>query len=115
EVGLTDVADAYPDSLSGGMRQRVALVRTLVTNPEVLLLDEPFSALDYLTKLKLEDLVSKLLKTYQKTAVLVTHYIGEAISMSDHILVIAANPATIAKAFELPHESLNEKPLLVRG
>src|SRR5699024_11825834 len=73
EVGLSDVADAYPDSLSGGMRQRAALVRTLITNPEILLLDEPFSALDYLTKLKLENLVSELLKTYRKTAVLVTH------------------------------------------
>ena len=114
EVGLTDVADAYPDSLSGGMRQRVALVRTLVTNPEVLLLDEPFSALDYLTKLKLEDLVSKLLKTYQKTAVLVTHDIGEAISMSDRILVMGANPGTIAKTFEVPLELRNEKPFLVR-
>src|SRR5690625_6215686 len=79
EVGLSKVATDYPDSLSGGMRQRAALVRTLITDPEILLLDEPFSALDFLTKLKLEDLVSELLKTYQKTAVLVTHDIGEEI------------------------------------
>lgn len=114
EVGLTDVADAYPDSLSGGMRQRVALVRTLITDPEILLLDEPFSALDYLTKLKLEDLVSKLLKAYHKTAVLVTHDIGEAISMSDRILIMDANPGSIAKAFEVPLELRNERPFLVR-
>src|SRR5690625_7411274 len=88
EVGLSKVATDYPDSMSGGMRQRAALVRTLITDPEILLLDEPFSALDFLTKLKLEDLVSELLKTYQKTAVLVTHDIGEAISMSDRIFLM---------------------------
>src|SRR5699024_2487465 len=87
EVGLVDVENEYPDSLSGGMRQRVALVRTLITDPEILLLDEPFSALDYLTKLKLEDLVSSLLQSYKKTSILVTHDIAEAISMSDRILL----------------------------
>lgn len=114
EVGLPEVADNYPDSLSGGMRQRVALVRTLITDPEILLLDEPFSALDFLTKLKLEDLVSKLLRTYHKTAVLVTHDIGEAISMSDRIFLMDANPGTIAKVFEVPIELRNETPFLVR-
>ncbi|MUK90775.1 ATP-binding cassette domain-containing protein [Ornithinibacillus sp. L9] len=114
EVGLPNVADAYPDSLSGGMRQRVALVRTLITDPKVLLLDEPFSALDYQTKLKLEDLVFKLLKTYHKTAILVTHDIGEAISMSDRILVMDANPGTIAKTFDVPIEIRNEMPFTAR-
>jgi len=114
EVGLSEVATDYPDSLSGGMRQRAALVRTLITDPEILLLDEPFSALDFLTKLKLEDLVSKLLKTYRKTAVLVTHDIGEAISMSDRIFLMDANPGTIAKTFEVPIELRNETPFLVR-
>src|SRR5690625_4675651 len=96
------------------MRQRVALVRTLVTNPEVLLLDEPFSALDYLTKLKLENLVSDLLKTYKKTAILVTHDIGEAISMSDRIFVMKTNPGTISNEFNVPIELRNEKPFYVR-
>ncbi len=114
EVGLTDIEKEFPDSLSGGMRQRVALVRTLITNPEILLLDEPFSALDYLTKLKLENLVSKLLKSYHKTAILVTHDIGEAISMSDRILVMNANPGNIAKTFEVPVELRNETPFFVR-
>src|SRR5699024_9542574 len=90
------------------------LVRTLMTNPKILLLDEPFSALDYLTKLKLEDLVSDLLKSYGKTAVLVTHDIGEAISMSDRIHIMESNPGTIAKSFNVPIELRDEKPFLVR-
>lgn len=114
EVGLKDIVHAYPSSLSGGMRQRAALVRTLITNPEILLLDEPFSALDYLTKLKLEDLVSKLLKTYKKTSILVTHDIGEAIAMSDRIIIMETNPGTIDTIFEVPIELRNEKPFLVR-
>lgn len=114
EVGLSKVIHAYPDALSGGMRQRAALIRTLITNPEVFLLDEPFSALDYLTKLKLEDLVSDLLKTYDKTAILVTHDIGEAISMSDRIILMEANPGSIANVFEVPIELRNETPFLVR-
>ncbi|MFD2043222.1 ABC transporter ATP-binding protein [Ornithinibacillus salinisoli] len=114
EVGLSNVTNAYPDSLSGGMRQRVALVRTLITDPKVLLLDEPFSALDYQTKLKLEDLVYKLLKNYHKTAILVTHDIGEAISMSDRIFVMNANPGTIAKTFDVPIEVRDEMPFTSR-
>lgn len=113
-VGLSEVINDYPSALSGGMRQRAALVRTLMTNPEILLLDEPFSALDYLTKLKLENLVSKLLKKYKKTAILVTHDIGEAISMSDRILLMDANPGSIVKTFEVPIELRNEKPFYVR-
>lgn len=114
EVGLAEVANAYPSSLSGGMRQRAALVRTLINDPKILLLDEPFSALDYQTKLKLEELVSKLLKAYHKTTILVTHDIGEAIAMSDRIFVMDANPGTISKVFEVPIELRNEPPLLVR-
>ncbi|OZU88533.1 spermidine/putrescine ABC transporter ATP-binding protein [Virgibacillus indicus] len=114
EVGLAHVSDAYPDALSGGMRQRAALVRTLINDPKILLLDEPFSALDYQTKLKLEDLVSQLLKTYYKTTVLVTHDIGEAIAMSDRIFIMNADPGSIAKVFEVPVELRNETPFLVR-
>lgn len=114
EVGLNNVTDAYPSSLSGGMRQRAALVRTLITNPKILLLDEPFSALDYQTRLKLEDLVFQLLKSYHKTAILVTHDIGEAISMSDRIIVMSSNPGSISQIIEVPIELRNEKPFFVR-
>ncbi len=104
EIGLSGVEKSYPKQLSGGMRQRAALVRTLATNPKILLLDEPFSALDYQTKLKLEDLVSQTLKEYGKTAILVTHDIGEAIAMSDRIFLLSPNPGKLAKTFEVPKE-----------
>lgn len=114
EVGLAKVINAYPDSLSGGMRQRAALVRTLITNPDILLLDEPFSALDYLTKLKLENLVAELLKTYRKTSILVTHDIGEAIAMTDRVILMDTHPGKINHIFKVPIELRNEKPFLVR-
>lgn len=114
EVGLHNVIDAYPGSLSGGMRQRVALVRTLITDPNVLLLDEPFSALDYQTKLKLEDLVFQLLQSYKKTSVLVTHDIGEAIAMSDRIILMSSNPGRIAKTFDVPIEIRTITPFEAR-
>jgi len=102
EVGLPNVSGNYPRELSGGMRQRVALARTLAVNPRILLLDEPFSALDYQSKLKLEDLVVETLKAYQKTAVLVTHDIGEAIAMSERVFLFSANPGTLHRVFEIP-------------
>lgn len=102
EVGLANVSGNYPRELSGGMRQRVALARTLAVNPRILLLDEPFSALDYQSKLKLEDLVVETLKAYQKTAVLVTHDIGEAIAMSERVFLFSANPGTLHRVFEIP-------------
>ncbi|KKI88866.1 spermidine/putrescine ABC transporter ATP-binding protein [Bacillus sp. SA1-12] len=104
EMGLENVEHQYPSQLSGGMRQRAALVRTLATNPRILLLDEPFSALDYQTKLRLEDLVWKTLKDYQKTALLVTHDIGEAIAMSDRIFVFSAKPGRINRTYLVPKE-----------
>ncbi|KHF28742.1 Taurine import ATP-binding protein TauB [Anoxybacillus sp. BCO1] len=97
QIGLRDVDDRYPYELSGGMRQRAALVRTLATDPKILLLDEPFSALDYQTKLKLEDLVWETLKQYRKTVLLVTHDIGEAIAMSDRIVLFTARPGKIKR------------------
>ncbi|WP_430784645.1 ABC transporter ATP-binding protein [Virgibacillus flavescens] len=114
EVGLPNVADSFPRSLSGGMRQRVALVRTLINEPKILLLDEPFSALDYQTKLKLENLVFKLLQTYKKTSILVTHDIGEAIAMSDRIVLMSANPGRIAKTFDVPIEIRTITPFEAR-
>ena len=93
--GLESVADAYPHSLSGGMKQRVALTRTLLTNPTVVLLDEPFSALDYETRLMLENDVITLTKTEGTSVILVTHDIDEAIAMSNRIVVLGGRPAQI--------------------
>ncbi|MEB6551052.1 ABC transporter ATP-binding protein [Heyndrickxia sporothermodurans] len=115
EIGLSGIETQYPKQLSGGMRQRVALVRTLAINPKILFLDEPFSALDYQTKLKLEDLVFDTLKAYRKTAVLVTHDIGEAISMSDRILLFNAKPGRLHKVFSVPEELRNLRPFDVRS
>jgi NitT/TauT family transport system ATP-binding protein len=102
QMGLKGYEAAYPKQLSGGMRQRVALVRTLATEPKLLMLDEPFSALDYQTKLRLEDLVSNTLKSFGKTAILVTHDIGEAIAMSDRIYLFSPRPGKIQKTFTIP-------------
>lgn len=102
EMGLGGVLSQYPHHLSGGMRQRVALVRTLATSPDILLLDEPFSALDYQTKLQLEDLVVATLKAHQKTAVLVTHDISEAVAMSDRVVVLDRNPGRVRREIEIP-------------
>ncbi|WP_409251736.1 ABC transporter ATP-binding protein [Bacillus sp. SCS-153A] len=115
EIGLEGVSNQFPSQLSGGMRQRAALVRTLAVEPKLLLLDEPFSALDYQTKLKLEDLVFETLKTFNKTALLVTHDIGEAIAMSDRIILFSAKPGRIHKVFEVPEELRNLKPFHSRN
>lgn len=93
--GLSSFSQHYPRQLSGGMRQKVALIRTLATCPDVLLLDEPFSSLDYQTRLRLSDEVYDIIKNEHKTAILVTHDIAEAISMSDRLLVFTRRPATI--------------------
>ncbi|CAG9622432.1 ABC transporter ATP-binding protein [Sutcliffiella rhizosphaerae] len=114
DMGLPEVEKLYPPQLSGGMRQRVALVRTLATDPKLLLLDEPFSALDYQTKLKLEDLVFTTLKSFKKTALLVTHDIGEAIAMSDKIILLKANPGRVAKTFSVPKEIRELVPFKAR-
>jgi NitT/TauT family transport system ATP-binding protein len=114
QVGLEDVEQLYPRQLSGGMRQRAALVRTLATNPKILLLDEPFSALDYQTKIKLEELVYSLLKKFQKTSVLVTHDIEEAISMSDRIFLLRTKPGRIAKVITVPEEIRSLSPFQAR-
>lgn len=99
KYGLIDFKNNYPDQLSGGMRQRVALIRTLVFNPKILLLDEPFSALDSQTRLSVCDDVYNIIKAEKKTAVLVTHDISEAISMSDKIIVLTHRPAQVKSIF----------------
>lgn len=101
KYGIGDFLKKHPDELSGGMRQRVALIRTLSLKPELLLLDEPFSALDYQTRLELCDHISNIIKSEEKTAILVTHDIIEAISMSDKIVVLSARPGKIKAIHEL--------------
>jgi len=94
-VGLGDKADAHVQSLSGGQQQRVALARSLATNPELLLLDEPFSALDAFTRATLQDEVARIVEQQQLTMVIVTHDIDEAVAMADRVLIMAANPGRI--------------------
>ena len=95
DYGLEDFKQARPSQLSGGMRQRAALIRTLILEPDLLLLDEPFSALDYQTRLNVSDDIGKIIKKEGKTALLVTHDISEAISMSDRVIVLTKAPASI--------------------
>ncbi|OCA91457.1 spermidine/putrescine ABC transporter ATP-binding protein [Bacillus sp. FJAT-27225] len=115
DIGLPGVEKKLPKQLSGGMRQRAALARTLTAEPKVLMLDEPFSALDYQSKLKLEDLVLSTLKGLGKTAILVTHDIGEAIAMSDRIYLFSASPGRIHKVFHIPDELRKLQPFETRN
>ena len=101
KYGLGEFKRAYPAALSGGMRQKAALIRTLAFGPELLLLDEPFSALDYQTRLMLEDEVRTIIKQGGLTAILVTHDISEAIAMSDRVAVFSSRPARVKREFEV--------------
>lgn len=95
EYGLSDFKDKKPGELSGGMKQRVALIRTLALKPEILLLDEPFSALDFQTRLIVSKDISDIIRKEHKTAILITHDISEAIRLSDKVIVLSNRPATI--------------------
>lgn len=114
DYGLWDFRFHYPDELSGGMRQKVALIRTLALNPEVLLLDEPFSALDYQTRLNISDEIFRIIKKEGKTAIMVTHDISEAISMSNRVIVLSSRPATINKIFNIEFLHVHDSPLKCR-
>lgn len=106
--GLDAFANAKPSQLSGGMRQRAALIRTLVLEPDLLLLDEPFSALDYQTRLSVSDDIWKIIKKEQKTAILVTHDLSEAVSMADRILVLSPRPARLIQDIPVSFPDLLE-------
>lgn len=110
KYGLDEFKKRYPDQLSGGMRQRAALIRTLSSKPDLLLLDEPFSALDYQTRLKVSDDVYKVIKSERKTAILVTHDISEAISLADKIIVLSKRPARVKNQHRVDFEK-NTSPL----
>ena len=101
KYGLKQFLKNYPSSLSGGMRQRAALIRTLSVNPDILLLDEPFSALDYQTRLSVCDDVYKIIQSEKKTALLITHDISEAISLADKIFVLSKRPASIISSHDI--------------
>ena len=114
KYGLYEFKDKYPIQLSGGMRQRVALIRTLAIRPEILLLDEAFSALDYQTRIMVTKDIYEILKNENITALIVTHDISESISMSDRIIVLSARPATIKKIYHIDFEIANRNPLNCR-
>ncbi len=105
EYGLEEFKDKYPDNLSGGMRQRVALIRTLAINPNILLLDEPFSALDYQTRLIVSNDVYEIIKKEKKSAIMVTHDIAEAVSMSDKVIVLTNRPCKIKTIYDIKLEN----------
>ena len=106
--------DKFPSQLSGGMRQRVSLIRTLATNPDILLLDEAFSALDYQTRLSVTDDVYSIIKNEKKITIMVTHDIPESISMSDHVIVLSQRPAIIKKVCPIQFPIANRTPLQCR-
>lgn len=113
--GLYDFCNSYPSQLSGGMRQRAALIRTLVTKPDILLLDEAFSALDYQTRLSVTDDVYSIIKQEKKTTIMVTHDIPEGISMADRVVVLSKRPAVIQKIYNIDFPDIPERtPLLCR-
>lgn len=114
KYGLYEFKDKYPKQLSGGMRQRVALIRTLAIRPNILLLDEAFSALDYQTRLMVTEDIYKILKNEGITALMVTHDISEAISMSDRVVVLTHRPATVKNIHDIDFEMENRTPLNCR-
>lgn len=101
KYGLSSFEKSYPKELSGGMRQRVALIRTLAIKPDILLLDEPFSALDYQTRIAVSDDVYKIIKEEKKTAIMVTHDLEEAVSVANKVVVLSKRPATVKNIYEI--------------
>lgn len=101
KYGLHDFKNKYPSNLSGGMKQRVALIRTLATNPDILLLDEPYSALDYQTRLALSNDLYKIIKEEGKTVIIITHDIAEAISLSDRVVVLTKRPCHVKTIYDI--------------
>jgi len=111
QYGLADFANARPSELSGGMRQRVALIRTLILEPDLLLLDEPFSALDYQTRLNVADDIGQIIRKEKRSAILVTHDLSEAISLGDKVYVLTQRPASIKRIIPLKFDLEEDTPL----
>lgn len=114
KYNLYEFKDKYPSELSGGMRQRVALIRTLAVKPKILLLDEAFSALDYQTRIMVTNDIYQILRKEKMTAIIVTHDISEAISMSDRVIVLTKRPGTIKGMHKIEFEIENRTPINVR-
>ena len=101
EVGLADFADAYPRELSGGMKMRVSLARALVTDPDILLMDEPFAALDEITRFRLNNDLLALWRSLRKTVIFVTHSVFESVYLSQRVIVMSARPGRIGAEFQI--------------
>lgn len=114
QYGLGEFKNHLPSQLSGGMRQRAALIRTLAIKPDILLLDEPFSALDYQTRLNVSDEIGTIIRKEKKTAVLVTHDISEAVSISDRVIVLSARPAVVKAIHPIILSVENKTPMKAR-
>lgn len=99
--GLGDFMDKYPSSLSGGMKQRVALIRTLAIKPDILLLDEPFSRLDLINRLSISDDVYNIIKQEKKTTIIISHDIAECISLCDRVAIMSKRPGTIKNVYDI--------------
>ena len=115
DYGLYRFRNKRPGELSGGMKQRAALIRTMMMDPELLLLDEPFSALDYQTRLLVSADIGSIIKESKKTAILVTHDLSEAISLADRIIVLSKRPATIKSIYEIKLTKHEDGPLASRN
>ena len=113
--GLKSFARSRPSELSGGMRQRAALIRTLVLEPDLLLLDEPFSSLDYQTRLNVGDDIGQIIRREKKAAILVTHDLSEAISLADRVIVLSGRPASIRQTIPLRFDLASDTPMNRRG
>lgn len=115
QYGLQQFENSRPSELSGGMRQRAALIRTLVLDPELLLLDEPFSALDYQTRLTVGNDIGQILRNEHKTAILVTHDLSEAVSLADRIMILTPRPASISQIVDVSFELEKDTPMQRRN
>ena len=109
--GLKSFENSHPSELSGGMRQRAALIRTLVLEPDILLLDEPFSALDYQTRLTVGDDIGQIIRQEGKSALLVTHDLSEAVSLADRVIILSGRPASIRQTIPLIFDLGQDTPL----
>ena len=113
--GLKSFENSHPSELSGGMRQRAALIRTLVLEPDILLLDEPFSALDYQTRLTVGDDIGQIIRQEGKSALLVTHDLSEAVSLADRVIILSGRPASIRQTIPLIFDLGQDTPLSRRN